>query len=76
MTENTIEMLETKSDTQSIDSNTSKMTKIFQNDDIQKAIDQVSRAESQSMGSSLNAIFAFMLDFADNSIRFDRKSGF
>lgn len=41
MTENTIEILETKSDTQSIDSNNSKMNKIFQNDDIQKAIDQV-----------------------------------
>lgn len=46
MTENTIEMMETKSDTQSIDSSTSKMTKIFQNDDIQKAIDQVNPVES------------------------------
>lgn len=36
-----MEMLESKSDTQSIDSNNSKMNKIFQNDDIQKAIDQV-----------------------------------
>lgn len=41
MTEHAMEILETKSDTQSIDSNNSKMNKIFQNDDIQKAIDQV-----------------------------------
>lgn len=47
MNENTMEILETKrykkerDDTQSIDSNNSKMNKIFQNDDIQKAIDQV-----------------------------------
>lgn len=41
MSENFMEMLETKSDTQSIDSSNSKMNKIFQNDDIQKAIDQV-----------------------------------
>lgn len=41
MSENVMEMLETKSDTQSIDSSNSKMNKIFQNDDIQKAIDQV-----------------------------------
>lgn len=41
MTDSAMESLETKSDTQSIDSNNSKMNKIFQNDDIQKAIDQV-----------------------------------
>lgn len=47
MTENVMEMLETKSDTQSIDSNNSKMNKIFQNDDIQKAIDQVNWMKRQ-----------------------------
>lgn len=36
-----MDISETKSDTQSIDSTNSKMNKIFQNDDIQKAIDQV-----------------------------------
>lgn len=41
MAENTLDSLDTKSDTQSIDSGSNKMTKIFQNDDIQKAIDQV-----------------------------------
>ena len=41
MTDNVLEMLESKSDTQSIDSSSSKMNKIFQNDDIQRAIDQV-----------------------------------
>lgn len=41
MTDNIIEILDTKSDTQSIDSGSNKMSKIFQNDDIQKAIDQV-----------------------------------
>lgn len=37
-----MKLMDTKSDTQSIDSSNSKMNKIFQNDDIQKAIDQVS----------------------------------
>lgn len=37
-----MEIVESKLDTQSIDSGSSKMSKIFQNDDIQKAIDQVS----------------------------------
>lgn len=41
MAENSLDSLDTKSDTQSIDSGSNKMTKIFQNDDIQKAIDQV-----------------------------------
>lgn len=41
MTDNLSEILESKSDTQSIDSSNSKMNKIFQNDDIQRAIDQV-----------------------------------
>lgn len=41
MAEITLESLDTKSDTQSIDSSTSKVSKIFQNDDLQKAIDQV-----------------------------------
>lgn len=41
MTDNVSEILESKSDTISIDSSNSKMNKIFQNDDIQRAIDQV-----------------------------------
>lgn len=41
MADNISESLDTKSDTQSIESGSNKMSKIFQNDDIQKAIDQV-----------------------------------
>lgn len=42
MTDNALEIMESKSDTQSIQSiESNKLNKIFQNDDIQKAIDQV-----------------------------------
>lgn len=72
MSENVMEMLETKSDTQSIDSSNSKMNKIFQNDDIQKAIDQVNRIKAIiGFDSAIKFPLLYPCAFIDNSIRFN-----
>lgn len=78
MTDSAMESLETKSDTQSIDSNNSKMNKIFQNDDIQKAIDQVDADKlkvqmnlSKDYRTKMNIYFLVIFFFTDNSIGFD-----
>lgn len=67
MADSTLESLDAKSDTQSIDSATSKVSKVFQNDDIQKAIDQVFSSQTPTPQHLTNTALQLLYNFCFSS---------